>query len=276
MRAVFLRRMMVLGVCGLGVAALYLVPGLAQPSRVGLPTPASVVPVSRTAPTPDSASIAARAPLEAAEGVDPVQQSAVPEPSDPAIDVVSSTAPPSESDPDSASVTTSGTRPSPRSGSTPFAPRGGDATPPEPVTELAVRATDPDQVRVAWAPSADDAGTVSYRIWLNGYEVQQTSATEATLDWFNDDSAQQVVVVRAVDHAGNQSRTAATLLLRRPEPDATPAPVTSAPPDVRSDVDPGASSPSPAAPSASTPETSDSPPPTTASPTPTGGADRTR
>ena len=266
---------MVLGVCGLGVSALYLVPGLAQPSRVGLPTPAAEVPVTQTGPTPDSASVAALAPSVTADDAEPARQPTEPERRIPPPDAVSSTGPRTAASPD-ASITTAGTRPTPLSGSTPFAPRGGDAIPPEPVTELAVRATDPDQVRVAWTPSADDAGTVSYRIWLNGYEVQQTSATEATLDWFNDDSSQQVVVVRAVDAAGNQSRTSATLLLSRPEPDATPEPVTSAPPDVGSDVDPGASSPSPAAPSAPTPETSASPPPSTASPTPTGGADRTR
>lgn len=166
MHAVLLRRMMVLGVCALGVSALYLVPGLGGSSGpVGVPAPTSEVGVP-SGPAPDSASVAARSALQ------------------------------------------------------PATVSAEDTNPPEPVTALTVREANRDQVRVAWAPSTDDTGTIGYKVWLNGYEVRSTSETEVTLDWFNDDSSQQVVVVRAVDAAGNQSRTGAALVLTRPA--ATP------------------------------------------------------
>ena len=76
-----------------------------------------------------------------------------------------------------------------------------DETPPSPVTALEGEAT-PDQLRLVWAASSDDAGVVSYRIWLDGYEVATTVETTVTLRWFNNDEAQHVVQIRAVDAAG--------------------------------------------------------------------------
>jgi hypothetical protein len=48
--------------------------------------------------------------------------------------------------------------------------------------------------------------------------------TKAKLRWFNDDSGQHVVQIRAVDAAGNQSRSSPTLVLTRPSPEPTDAP----------------------------------------------------
>lgn len=175
---------MVLGVCAAGVAALYLVPGVGTPtSRVGVSAPARSLPRSSATPTVASYTTAA-------------------EPFDPAT--------PAET---ASKVQATSTR----------SVAGEDSDPPEPVTDLAVRSADVDQVRLGWAPASDDVGVAGYRVWLNGYEVENTTGTEVTLAWFNDDSTTHVVVVRAVDAAGNQSPTTA-LLLMRPDAGATATP----------------------------------------------------
>lgn len=182
MRAVLLRRVLVLAVCALGVGALYLVPGLGvAPGRIGVPTPASeVLTGSDPAPEPVAASVAARSAAEPAAR--------------PAVRQVVPRSTPFDADPTE------------------------DTTPPAAVTALTVVTADAEQVRVAWAPGTDDVGVIGYKVWVNGYEVRSTSDTEITLEWFNDDNRHHVVVVRALDAAGNQSRTGATLVLTRPEP----------------------------------------------------------
>ncbi len=91
------------------------------------------------------------------------------------------------------------------------------------MTALEYRAT-ADQLQLVWAPAIDDVGVIRYRIWLDGYDVKTTVETAAVLDWFNDDSAQHVVQVRAVDAAGNMSEAPATLLVIRPTPAPPPTP----------------------------------------------------
>ncbi len=222
---------MVLGVCALGVSALYLVPGLgASSGQYGVPAPAADVPGTRprSAPGPDSASVAARSTDQPEATASTVGYDAAPgesaEPTAARPDEMSPepvAAPPAAAArPEAARTTQPRSRPS----STPFEAATKDADPPGPVTDLTMRSADPDRVRLAWAPSPGEAGVVAYKVWLNGYEVRSTSETEVTLDWFNDDSTTQVVVVRAVDAAGNQSRTAATLLLTRPEPTTSAIP----------------------------------------------------
>jgi hypothetical protein len=74
--------------------------------------------------------------------------------------------------------------------------------------------------------TGDNVGVIGYRIWLNGFEVATTAETRARLRWFNNDSGQHVVQIRAVDAAGNQSRSSPTLVVTRPssEPTVTPTP----------------------------------------------------
>jgi hypothetical protein len=246
MRAVLLRRMMVLGVCALGVCALYLVPGITGPSqRIAVPAPAGEAPQAGSRPASDTASVAARTAAQPAPGPSAGADEDAPredEPSSPAVTDAAGT--------DAAGTDPAGTDPAGTDAGSSTADReselsaadrrGQDTTPPEPVSRLAVRSADAEQVEIGWAPSSDDSGTVRYRVWFNGYELEPTSDNRTTLTWFNVESPQQVVVVRAVDAAGNQSRIAATLLLTRPDPGAesgsaarsgapTPAPSTTDP-----------------------------------------------
>ncbi len=250
--------MMVLGVCGLGVAALYLVPGIASVGRVAAPAPASELPLVRSGVTTDrgtatdQASVAARSAQPSASSTSRVTGTTpVDDPDDATTDENESTGDPADSatsgrddrveappagaaagTTDPTADATEPAAPAAPTESTPAAPRGtpfeagsaDDRTPPDPVEDLAVRTADPDQVQLGWSPAPDQEGTIGYRVWLNGYEVRNTSDTEVTLDWFNDDSSHQVVVVRAVDAAGNQSRTGTALVLTRPDAPAGPEP----------------------------------------------------
>jgi hypothetical protein len=54
--------------------------------------------------------------------------------------------------------------------------------------------------------------------------VATTAETRARLRWFNDDSGQHVVQIRAVDAAGNQSRSSPTLVVTRPSTEPTEKP----------------------------------------------------
>jgi hypothetical protein len=80
------------------------------------------------------------------------------------------------------------------------------------------------QLTVNWPAATDNVGVVGYRIWLNGFEVATTVETKAKLRWFNDGSGQHVVQIRAIDAAGNQSRSSPTLVVRRPSPAPTDTP----------------------------------------------------
>ena len=84
-----------------------------------------------------------------------------------------------------------------------------------------------DRLSLKWPAATDDVGVIGYRIWLNGFEVATTAETEAKLHWFNDDSGQHVVQIRALDAAGNQSRSSPTLVVTRPSPDPTATPTPS-------------------------------------------------
>ena len=61
-------------------------------------------------------------------------------------------------------------------------------------------------------------------MWLNGFHVADTSDLQIVVPWFHDGSHQQVVQVRAVDAAGNQSIDAPARLVARPMPVPTSAP----------------------------------------------------
>jgi hypothetical protein len=101
-----------------------------------------------------------------------------------------------------------------------------DSEPPQPVSDIEPLKVTPKQLTINWSAATDNIGVIGYRIWLNGFEVATTAETRARLRWFNDDSGQHVVQIRAVDAAGNQSRSSPTLVVTRPstEPTDTPTP----------------------------------------------------
>ena len=214
-----MRRLLVLGVCALGVGALYLVPSLARsPQQVGSRDPSSDLPTTRapwgyrsgpaarpgptatvTATATVAGPVARRSPAEPARQTD--------EPRDAAAAAR-------------------------RTGATAGRPgRAADETAPAPVRRVRVGSATPDELRLTWPASTDDTGVVAYRIWLNGFLVAVTPNTRATLSWFNDDAGQHIVQIRAVDAAGNQSTPAASVLVQRPEPpvSASPTPTTEPP-----------------------------------------------
>ncbi len=87
----------------------------------------------------------------------------------------------------------------------------------------------PTGLTLRWPPAEDNVGVVEYKVVLNGFEVASTPETTARVAWFNDDSLQQLVQVKAVDAAGNESPSGANLLVARPTPAPEPEP-TEAPP----------------------------------------------
>ncbi len=101
-----------------------------------------------------------------------------------------------------------------------------DSDPPQPVADIEAAKVTARRLTISWPAASDNVGVIGYRIWLNGFEVATTAETRARLRWFNDDSGQHVVQIRAVDAAGNQSQSSPTLVITRPspEPTATPTP----------------------------------------------------
>jgi hypothetical protein len=215
--AVTIRRMIVFGVCALGVGGLYLVPSVAGP-------PPQVT-ISRPADQPQpraSASIAVRVPQSGATGAatQPVEVGARrPEPTQPA------SAEPPPPDPTQAAPSTSA------AGRTAYDPEDApDAEPPSAVATIDPTEVTADKLNLTWPAATDNKRVIGYRIWLNGYEVATTAETQVSLRWFNDEEGQHVVQIKAIDSAGNQSPTPATLLITRPSPEptvsATPTPST--------------------------------------------------
>ena len=101
-----------------------------------------------------------------------------------------------------------------------------DSDPPQPVADIDASKVTARRLTISWPAASDNVGVIGYRIWLNGFEVATTAETRARLRWFNDDSGQHVVQIRALDAAGNQSQSSPTLVVTRPspEPTATPTP----------------------------------------------------
>ncbi len=200
MRATSTRRLLVFVVCAFGVGALYFVPGItSSPGRLGAeperPTQSRARPRSSRVVGPQQSH-----PIEDV-GVGPDATSA-------------------------AGPANSGRQTAIHTAAAAGVVR--DRTRPSPVTELSVDRVTPETVSLHWAPTRDDEGAVSYRVWLNGYEVAATTDSRATVEWFNDDTDQHVLQVRALDDAGNVSEASRSLLVSRPDtaPSATSAPST--------------------------------------------------
>ena len=192
--AVTIRRMIVFGVCTLGVAALYIVPsvaGIAQPGRHAADR--------RTSRRPDVRSRAASACRRPAPpgSVSRSTRRCPPAPAAPG-------APADEPEP-AEEPTRAAARPTDR-GRTAFDPHDApDSEPPAAVTTISPAKVTADELSLSWPAATDNRRVIGYRIWLNGYEVATTAETRATLRWFNDDEGQHVVQIKAIDAAGNQS-----------------------------------------------------------------------
>jgi hypothetical protein len=206
--AVTIRRMIVFGVCALGVGGLYLAPSVAGP----LPQ----VAIPRTADEPQprpSSSAAVRVPQSGATGAadQPVEVDAPQiEPTHPVATE------PAPADPTQSSPTST------PSGRTAYDPDDApDAEPPSAVATISPMEVTAEALSLTWPAATDNKRVIGYRIWLNGYEVATTAETRVNLRWFNDEEGQHVVQIRAIDSAGNQSTTPATLLLTRPSPEPT-------------------------------------------------------
>ena len=210
-RPVTIRRFLVVGVCALGVGCLYLAPSVARSPDHATPRVSEERPIARPSSTVKPASVQSvtgqASPHPRAEG------SRDSDARDDSDEVTSSSQ--AEQTP----------KPQPgRSGATAFDPKqkNRDDTPPGPVGGIRVGPVTPTELTVRWAPAQDDTGVVGYRLWLDGYAVATTAQTEVTVKWFNDDMGQHVIQLKALDAAGNLSRSAQSVLVTRPTPEPTP------------------------------------------------------
>jgi hypothetical protein len=206
--------MIVFGVCALGVGSLYLVPSIARsPEQIGVPK-AGDEPTSRPVEAQPDDSPQSASPGEDRSSIAGSRSHRL---------ATAPTTQPSEKPAES-----------PSDDKTPATRRSADETPdtedsepPEPVAEIEPSAVTTDRLSLKWPAATDDVGVIGYRIWLNGFEVATTAETQARLRWFNDDSGHHVVQIRAIDAAGNQSRSSPTLVVVRPSPEPTPTPTPS-------------------------------------------------
>jgi hypothetical protein len=208
--------MIVFGVCAAGVGSLYLVPGIARSpeqirhSGANEDPPNSAVGVRPAKPQESASSTGDPTSVRGDDGK-PAKTAAGAQTSQPI-------ATPTED----SSVDADGR--SSRKARTPQSKSSKDSEPPQPVTDIEPSKITPKQVTVRWPAASDNIGVIGYRIWLNGFEVATTAETSARLRWFNDDSDQHLVQIRAVDAAGNQSRSSPTLVVTRPAPEPTDTP----------------------------------------------------
>ncbi len=206
--------MIVFGVCALGVGSLYLVPSIARsPEQIGVPK-ANDEPTIRPLGTQPDRSPQSASPSAARDSLTGSGRS----PSATAATRQQSASPTQRPDGDTSRTTRKAWD----------QPKGAkDSEPPEPVADIDPSAVTADRLSLKWPAANDNVGVIGYRIWLNGFEVATTAETRAKLHWFNDDSGQHVVQIRALDAAGNQSRSSPTLLVTRPSTDPTDTPTPS-------------------------------------------------
>jgi hypothetical protein len=206
--------MIVFGVCALGVGSLYLVPSIARsPEQIGIPR-ANDEPTSQPVGAQPDTSPQSASP--SGDGDSPAGRSSGRSATAPTTQPFAT---PTQSPDDDKWRTPREATDEPN--------ESEDSEPPEPVVNIEPSAVTADRLSLQWPPAADNVGVIGYRIWLNGFEVATTARTRAKLHWFNDDSRQHVVQIRALDAAGNQSRSSATLVVTRPSPDPAPTPTPS-------------------------------------------------
>jgi hypothetical protein len=206
--------MIVFGVCALGVGSLYLVPSIASsPEQIGVPK-ANDEPTNRPVGAQPDKSPQSASPTGIRDSLTG---------SDKRPSVTTATRPQSASP----TQRPDGDR-NRRTRKASNQPKGTkDSEPPEPVADIEPSALTADRLSLRWTAANDNVGVIGYRIWLNGFDVATTAETRAKLHWFNDDSGQHVVQIRALDAAGNQSRSSPTLVVTRPSPDPTDTPTPS-------------------------------------------------
>jgi hypothetical protein len=201
MRPATTRRLLVLGVCTLGVTSLYLAPSFGRSADQGVR--GGQGPTGRPAAT----GTAKRVTLATADRGGP-----------------------------------------PSAGATAYPPgQSVDTVPPSVIREISFPEVRSDRLTIRWAAATDDVAVTAYRVWLDGFEVADTTGLQVSVRWFRDGSPQQVVEVRAVDAAGNQSAQALPVLITRPFAPASAAPTTSASISPRPSRGPHDQIPSPAA-----------------------------
>ncbi len=206
-RPVTIRRFLVVGTCAFGVAGLYLAPSVARsPDQAGSRA-SDEQQISRLSTTAEPVAVQStgRATPSAAAETSPSPE-------------------PANSTDESTSRSATELKPNPnpsRSGATAFDPRQSnrDETPPDRVGGIRFGSVTPTELTVRWAPARDDTGVVGYRLWLDGFAVATTADTEVTVKWFNDDLGQHVIQLKALDAAGNLSKTAQSVLVTRPTPE---------------------------------------------------------
>ena len=243
------RRLLVLGVCALGVASLYVVPGIARsPQQVAAPRP-------HDEPTARPSRTAVR---DASVPTSPrPEPSSRPTASTTPADEPSADPSPTGTDPEAA-PTSEAPRPA-RTGATAFDPADArDDEAPAPVAAVTSAEVSPSRLTLRWPAAADNVGVVEYKVVLNGFEVARTPETTATVRWFNDDAREQLVQVQAVDAAGNESPSSPALLVARPTPGPTPSPTEPTPEPTEPTPEPSEPTTGPTpAPSAPTPSATD-------------------
>lgn len=208
--------MIVFGVCALGVGSLYLVPAIARsPEQIrhsGANEEATngTVGIGPTQPEPSSSTTGDSDPVPGVDG-DPATTA-------PGAQLLKPTTTRAK---DRSDTTDDRSSDKARAGE----PKANkDSEPPEPVADIEPSKVTAKQLTINWPAADDNVGVIGYRIWLNGFEVATTAKTKARLHWFNDDSGQHVVQIRALDAAGNQSPSSPTLVVTRPSPEPTDSP----------------------------------------------------
>jgi hypothetical protein len=206
--------MIVFGVCALGVGSLYLVPSIARsPEQIGVPKASDEPTSRRVTAQPD------KSPQSASPSGD--RDSLAGADRNPSV----TTAARQQSA--SATQRPDGDRSRTARKASDQPKTSKDSEPPEPVADIEPSAMTADRLSLKWTAANDNVGVIGYRVWLNGFEVATTAETQAKLHWFNDDGGQHVVQIRALDAAGNQSRSSPTLVVTRPSPDPTDPPTPS-------------------------------------------------
>ena len=187
MHAVTIRRLIVFGVCALGVGSLYLVPSIARsPEQLRLSGPTDEPTTS---------------PLGAGPNDHRESSSPTGDPESPAGGGVASDTTPPDTQPSATRSKSAGCRRSTRTRNRGAVKQRLPRTPIHPSqspTSMRRRLLHDDSPSAGRRP-ATTSGVIGYRIWLNGFEVATTAETRARLRWFNDDSGQHVVQIRALD-----------------------------------------------------------------------------
>ena len=97
-----------------------------------------------------------------------------------------------------------------------------DRTPPTTPTNLQATATTTNSVTLAWNPSTDNAGTVSYRVHLVSPSTEKV-ANQTNLTWTSlSSNTTYSFYVYAVDKAGNRSANSNTVTVTTQAPNTAP------------------------------------------------------